>query len=305
MPASKKRQSIKDQTYRRREVRKHRKACRKALGPLGMYLFREFLNLHGRLPIETTARWAEAAAQVFGDEGSAMRVRESGTGSPADYRGQFGGWTQALLRRSLDLPRASGLCFALRVIEVQGTSPSSWHSLVLILYERQCGVLFHQVMRLGDRDPHRGDTVWRAVDQAILRLSGGRWPLIQRETLKSEPVTVAFPVDARGQWTHPIFAEAARLPRSQVAPQCKGITWAVTTFRGLRNVRCSADPYTFLELEKMLRQEAGSVSSALKALMSRARPRSARKTEGRERPLRPAWSLLFAKDRPYEYGRDD
>ena len=62
MPAPKQPQTIKDQTYRRREVRKHRRACRKTLGPLGMYLFREFLNLHGRLPIDSTAIWSEAMA---------------------------------------------------------------------------------------------------------------------------------------------------------------------------------------------------------------------------------------------------
>lgn len=306
MPAPKKSQEAKDLTRRRRDVRKHRKACRKYLGPLGMHVFREFLNLHGWRPSETAAAWAEALARVFGDDGSAMHVRGPEGRTLADYRGQFGGWSQALLQRSLNLPSTRGLCFTLRLVEVRGTSPSPWKCWILILYERQCGVMFHHLMRIGDRYPKLdGEAIWRVVDQAILQLTTGRWPVIQTDELASAPVTVAFPVDARGQWTHPVFAEAAGRPRPVGATPCSGITWTIATFRGLRSTRLHAEPYSFLDLEKMLRQEAKSVSSSLKALMPRLSSRNTKKKEGLERPRYPAWLLVFPRVYPYEYSSKD
>ncbi len=312
MPAPKQPQTIKDQTYRRREVRKHRRACRKTLGPLGMYLFREFLNLHGRLPIESTAIWAEAMAQAFGDHGTTLRGRVPEAALPgnlSDYRGKFGGWSQALLRRQLKLPSGPGLCFTLRIVEVRGSRPTTWRGLILVLYERRTGVLFHQLIRSDGRHPPGDDTVWRAVNQAVLRLSTGRWPRIKEEVLKATPVTVALPVDASGSSTHPIFAEAARHAKDGIElamPNHADVrAWSVSTFRGLNNISHTAGPYTFLELEKMLRDEARNVSTSLRMFRQRVKTAASGKSRDTERPRRPAWLLLFPRDYQYQFRRGD
>jgi len=310
MPAPKQPQKIKDQTYRRREVRKHRRACRKTLGPLGMYLFREFLNLHGRLPIESTAIWAEAMAQAFGDDGTALHGRAPEDAHPSnlsDYRGQFGGWSQALLRRQLKLPSDPGLSFTLRIVEVRGSRPTSWRCLILVLFECRTGVLFHQLIPSDSRHPPSGDTVWRALNQAVQRLSTGRWPRIKEEVLKATPVTVAFPVDASGQSTHPIFAEAARQAKDGVElampSHADVMGWSVSTFRGLNNISHTAGPYTFLELEKMLRDEARNVTTSLRIFRQRVKSSASGKSGGTERPRRPAWLLLFPRDYQYQFRR--
>lgn len=69
MPTPKKSQLEKDQTRHIRAVRKYRKTCKERLGPVGVRLFREFLNLHGRLPISSTACWAEALAAIKSRKG--------------------------------------------------------------------------------------------------------------------------------------------------------------------------------------------------------------------------------------------
>jgi hypothetical protein len=277
-----------------------------------MYLFREFLNLHGRLPIESTAIWAEAMAQAFGDDGTALHGRASEGAHPrnlSDCRGQFGGWSQALLRRQLKLPSAPGLCFTLRIVEVRGSRPTTWRGLILALYERRTGVLFHQLIRSDGRHPPSGDTVWRALNQAVQRLSTGRWPRIKEEVLKTTPVTVAFPVDANGQSTHPIFAEAARHAKDGIElamPNDSDVMrWSVSTFRGLNNISLATGPYTFLELEKMLRDEARNVSTSLRMFRQRVNSAPSGNSEGNERPRRPAWLLLFPRDYQYQFRRGD
>jgi len=303
MPAPKKDQFLKDQTRRRREVRKYRKSCRAALGPLGTRAFREFLNLHGRLPIETTACWAEAMAWVFGKKGTALRGKKPEKLSRLDlkkYRGQFGGWSEALLRRRLDLRRTAGLSFVVRILEVEGDSPKPWRARLFILYERQHGVIFHYLKTISTPDRQDGTLVWKLLNQAVHQLGNCRWRYFDSTDERMLTPTVAFPVRGNGKFVHPLLDEAAAMLRDH---DSHSLSWQVTTFRGLRPTPLKIEAMTFFELHWALRRRSRKVSAALRALRPRRHPVVGEKNLEAGGPSRPAWLLLFPDEYPYNFQR--
>lgn len=299
MPAPKKDQFLKDQTRRRKEVRKYRKACRAALGPLGTRAFREFLNLHGRLPIETTACWAEALARVYGAQGTALAGKKAAKLSRLDlkkYRGQFGGWSQALLRRKLALPMVAGLRFAMRILEVEGDVPRPWRARLFILYEQQCGVVFHYLKSISSPDRQNGALVWEVLNQAVSQLVYCRWPYFHPKEAETLPLSVAFPVKANGRFSHPLLDDAIIRQNDS-----DSVSWQVTAFRGLRPSRLKIGKTSFSDLHWALRRQSRKVSAALRALRPRRYPVITEKILESGAPGRPAWLLLFPDEYPYDF----
>lgn len=299
MPAPKKSQSEKDRTRRIREVRKHRKLCKERLGPVGTRLFREFLNLHGRLPISTTACWAEALAQAFGKERTALsgpRREDPSCHDLNDSRGQFGGWSSALLQRPLEVPAAEGLQFLARVIEVVGDMSKPWQAVLVVLYERQFGVVFHDLRRVDHKHPLTHEYIWTLIGQAVHRLSTGRWPYLTQTDGNPPMVSVVFPVRADGRLVHPLFERAIACQSDNDA-----VNWQVQSFKGLRHSLLKTRSWDLQELDRLLRERSRKVSTILRSLRpDRSSAGSEKKCEAKQ-VLRPAWLLLFPDVYPSDF----
>lgn len=303
MPAPKKDQSLKDQTRRRREVRQYRKASRAALGPLGTRAFREFLNLHDRLPIETTACWAEALAWVFGTKGTALPGKKPEKLSRLDlkaYRGQFGSWSQALLRRRLDLTRSTGLSFTFRILEVMGDLPKPWRARLFILYERQHGVVFHYLKTISKPDRQDGALIWKVLNQAVHQLGNCRWRYFDPAEESLIRPTVAFPARGNGKFVHPLLEQAAAMFHDQDGDS---LSWQMKTFQGLKPTPLKVGAKSFFEFHWALRWRSRRVSAALRALRPRRYPAIGEKNIEAGLPGRPAWLLLFPEEYPYNFQR--
>lgn len=282
-----------------REVRKYRKTCKERLGPVGVRLLREFLNLHGRLPISTTACWAEALAQAFGNKRTALSGSRRENVSRQDLnesRGQFGGWSAALLRRRLEIPTANGLQFVVRVIEVVGDTPKPWQAVLVALYERQFGVVFHDLRRVDIKTPLKDEIIWTLISQAVRRLSTGRWPYITQTDGKQPAVSVVFPTRADGELVHPIFMRAIACQADHNV-----LNWQVQAFRGLRHLSLKTRAVHFQELDRLLRDKSRKVSTVLRSLRSdKPGIDSEKKADGR--PVqRPAWLLLHPDVYPSDF----
>lgn len=299
MPAPKKSQLEKDKTRHIREVRKYRKSCKERLGPVGVRLFREFLNLHGRLPISSTACWAEALAQAFGKKRTALSGKRRDNVSREDLnesRGQFGGWGSVLLRRRLETPPANGLQFLVRVIEVFGDTPKPWQAVLVALYERHHGVVFHDLRRVDIKTPLKDDFIWTLISQAVRRLSTGRWPYIKQADGNPPAVSVVFPTRADGELVHPIFKRAIACQADHNVLNCQ-----VQAFRGLRHLSLKTRAVHFQELDRLLRDKSRKVSTVLRSLRSdKPGIDSEKKADGR--PVqRPAWLLLHPDVYPSDF----
>jgi len=299
MPTPKKYQLEKDKTRHMREVRKYRKTCKERLGPVGVRLFREFLNLHGRLPISSTACWAEALAQAFGKKRTALSGKCRDDVSREDLnesRGQFGGWGSALLRRRLEIPPANGLQFLVRVIEVFGDTPKPWQAVLVALYERQHGVVFHDLRRVDIKTPLKDDFIWTLISQAVRRLSTGRWPYIKQADGNLPAVSVVFPTRADGELVHPIFKRATACQADH-----KVVNWQMQAFRGLRHSSLKARALHFQELDRLLRDKSRKVSTVLRTLRS-DKPAIDREKKADGRLVqRPAWLLLYPDIYPSDF----
>lgn len=299
MPAPKKSPLEKDQTRHMREVRKYRKTCKERLGPVGVRLFREFLNLHGRLPISSTACWAEALAQAFGKKRTALSGKRRDDVSREDLnesRGQFGGWGLALLRRRLEFQPANGLQFFVRVIEVLGDTPKPWHALLVALYERQHGVVFHDLRRVDIKTPLKDEFIWTLISQAVRRLSTGRWPYITQTDSNQPAVTAVFPARADGKFVHRAFTKAIACQADHDVLSCQ-----VQLFRGLRHAPLKTRSLHFQELDRLLREKSRKVSTVLRSLKpDKPGTDSEKKADGRPAP-RPAWLLLYPGVYPSDF----
>lgn len=300
MPARKKPQTEIALTKRRREIRKHRASIENLLGPIGRRLFREFLNLHGPLPIKVIACWGEALAQAFGKKGTAIVGKDPDKvvfRDLSECRGRFHGWGRTLLRRCLDLPKKeAGLCFVARIIEIENAHAPQWRGRLLVLYERTNGVVFHDLTPVKTPDKQSGDYVWRAVRQAALLLRTSGSPQSNSAIDDMSLVTVIFPARNGGKFVHKMFDLAvARLMEGEGAP------WHVQKYRGLRPLRVKVESRELADFHRWLRNHSKNTTKKLASLISTQTAAEAEKNEAAGFPKRPAWLPLFPKASPYDY----
>jgi hypothetical protein len=300
MPALRKPQAQKDLTRRLREERKHRKACRHVLGPIGTRLFREFLNLHGRLPIATTALWAEALTRVFAPKQEALQgtAKERMKSVRRDYRAQVAGWSQALLLRHHDSLTPTELIFRVRILELKGDLQHPWHGLLMVLYEHRHGVVFHALKEINAGKPLNGEFVWTAVNQAIRRLSSGRWPHFKLNSDTPPEVTVALPVGYGKRFVHTMLEQAFSCKDG-----CAPDTWRIEIYPGLKSAALKLEDLTYLEFDRWLRHQSRKISTALRSLNTRTRRGNGENDSSAREHDRPAWLLLFPDEYPYDFRR--